>query len=72
MIFVTSYFLLALLLISESMVLAYVLRGTIRAALDHEARRSSPIGLSPTILVPENFDDSQFHELRSIGLQRLP
>jgi hypothetical protein len=45
MVFVASYLLLAALLIAESLVLAYVLRGTVRAALDHEVRRSSPTGM---------------------------
>lgn len=47
MIFAASYVVLGFLLMIESLVLAYVLRGTVRAAVDHEARRSSPIGLPP-------------------------
>ena len=47
MIFMASYFLLATILTLESLVLGYVLRGTVSVALDHEVRRSSPIGLRP-------------------------
>ncbi len=45
--FIASYILLGTLLLAESLILAYVLRGVVRAALDHQARRSSPIGLPP-------------------------
>ena len=53
MFFTAGYFLLTALLLTESLVLAYVARGAVRAAVDHEARRSSPIGLLPDISVTD-------------------
>jgi hypothetical protein len=59
MVFIASYFLLGAVLLVESFTLAYVLRGTVSAALAHEVRRSSPIGLSPTRFPPHAGHDRE-------------
>ena len=42
-----GYLLLTMLLVTESLVMTIVLRGTLRAAIEHQLRRSTPIGLVP-------------------------
>ena len=57
MIFVASYFVLTAVLVTESLVLGYVLRGTVRAALNHESRRPPRLGSVskyPGSSAPEN------------------
>jgi hypothetical protein len=47
--FLASYLLLGVLLVAESIVMAYVMRGTVRAALNHHIQRSTPAGLRPKV-----------------------